>query len=707
MKTKITTKKIKSIFTYNRISLVLMSVIPLVSFFGLPLLSQAALRNFGSRFATTTTGNIIMTGNTLMSCDISVVGCAAARAGTASGAALNNNNFNMVRIDTDSDPLTNNSSTTQINIPSGSTILWAGLYVGGVSNNNARKLIKLDTPATPGYVTLTATQDDINGNSATAEYQEFVDITSYVQAGQSGPYTVSAGSLNAGSNLFGGWGITIVYSNPSEPMRNLTVFDGFTNVALGTSVTIPLSGFLTPAAGPVKANLGFLAYEGDSGASGDKVTLNNNEIFNTTSPSNNFFNSTITNLNNPITSPSNPIYPNTMGIDIDTVNIDGKIPPNSTSASLVLSTSSDGFFPGVITTAIDVLAPKIQVDKSILDVNGSDLRIGDIVEFSLNVKSNGLDTASNVSITDTLDSNFDYIPGSINIVSGQNAGIKTDIIGDDQANYDTLTKKISVNLGTGATAAVSGEMFVNQTTLIKFKAKVKNTVIDSQILPNTAKAFFRSNSLITDYIVDSNVATIPVVVPPTRLTGKVYKDTNGNAILDGVELGLESLQVNIINPVTNILLASTVTNSTGDWTIELPPGNYKIDILEPTGKTVTGTTDNNIVTAIEYTTVNAGNDGINDFTDMKLTKTSCPVFLAGTTCDYILTVTNIGNGVLTAPISIVDTLPSRLTYITYFQGSTGSTWSCVNTTPTINCTSNVSLNPGQSSSVIIRTRLPN
>jgi fimbrial isopeptide formation D2 family protein/uncharacterized repeat protein (TIGR01451 family) len=707
MQTKITTKKIKSIFTINRISLVLMSVIPIVSFFGLPLLSQAALRNFGSRYATTTTGNIIMTGNTLMSCDITVAGCANARAGTASGAALNNNNFNMIRIDTDSDPLTNNSSTTQINIPTGSTILWAGLYVGGVSNNIARKTIKLDTPATPSYITLTATQDDINGNSATSEYQEFVDITSLVQAGKSGPYTVSAGSINTGTNLYGGWGITIVYSNPSEPMRNLTVFDGFTNVALGTSVTIPLSGFLTPAAGPVKANLGFLAYEGDSGATGDKVSLNNNEIFNTTSPSNNFFNSTITNLNNPITTPSNPIFNNTMGIDIDIVNIDGKIPPNSTSASLVLSTSSDGFFPGVITTAIDVLAPKVQVDKSVIDVNGSDLRIGDIVEFSLNVKSNGLDTASNVSVTDTLDPNFDYVPGSINIVSGQNAGIKTDVTGDDQANYDTLTKKLSVNLGTGATQAVPGEMLVNQTAVIKFKAKVKNTVIDSQVLPNTAKVFFRSNSLITDYIVDSNIATIPVVVPPTRLTGKVYKDSNGNAVLDASEPGLPSIPVYLINPTTNIILASTTTNSSGDWIFEIPPGNYKIDIVEPTGKTVTGSTDNNIVTAIEYTTVNAGDDGINDFTDMKLTKVSCPVFVAGTTCDYVLTVTNVGNGILNAPIKIVDTLPSRLTYLTYLQGSAGSTWSCVNITPTINCNSNVSLNPGQSSSVIIRTKLPN
>jgi fimbrial isopeptide formation D2 family protein len=707
MKTKIKTKKIKSILTINRISLVLMSVIPIVSFFGLPLLSQAALRNFGSRYATTTTGNIIMTGNTLMSCDITVVGCAAARAGTASGAALNNNNFNMVRIDTDSDPLTNNSSTTQINIPTGSTILWAGLYVGGVSNNNARKTLKLDTPATPGYVTLTSQQDDTNGNSSTAEYQEFVDITSYVQAGQSGPYTVSGGAISAGANLYGGWGITIVYSNPSEPMRNLTVFDGFTNVGIGSSVTIPLSGFLTPAGGPVKANLGILAYEGDSGSTGDKVTLNSTEVFNTTSPSNNFFNSTITNLNNPITTPSNPIYPNTMGIDIDTVNIDGKIPPSATSASLVLSTSLDGFFPGVITTAIDVLAPKVQVDKSILDVNGSDLRIGDVVEFTLNVKSNGLDTASNVSVTDTLDPNFDYVPGSINIVSGQNVGIKTDNAGDDQANYDTLLKKISVNLGTSATAAIPGEMFVNQTAVIKFKAKVKNTVIDSQILPNSAKVFFRSNSLKTDYIVDSNVATIPVVVPPTRLTGKVYKDSNGNAILDTSELGLPSIPVNIINPITNIILATTVTNSSGDWTIELPPGNYKIDIIEPTGKTVTGTTDNNIVTAIEYTTVNAGNDGINDFTDMKLTKVSCPVFIAGTTCDYVLTVTNVGNGILNAPIKIVDTLPARLTYLTYLQGSTGSTWNCINTTPTIDCTSNVSLNPGQSSSVIIRTKLPN
>ena len=54
--------------------------------------------------------------------------------------------------------------------------------------------------------------------------------------------------------------------DPNEPLRNLSVFDGLNLVNAGNpTVTIPVSGFQTPLAGPVRTRLGFVVLEGDRG----------------------------------------------------------------------------------------------------------------------------------------------------------------------------------------------------------------------------------------------------------------------------------------------------------------------------------------------------------------------------------------------------------------------------------------------------------
>ena len=57
-------------------------------------------RAFTARFSTNANGDIAVVGNTLETCQTAVADCANARAGL--GTALNNNNFSMVRVNTDS-----------------------------------------------------------------------------------------------------------------------------------------------------------------------------------------------------------------------------------------------------------------------------------------------------------------------------------------------------------------------------------------------------------------------------------------------------------------------------------------------------------------------------------------------------------------------------------------------------------------------------
>ena len=60
-----------------------------------PSAASAAARPFEQRFSTNDTGNIVGTGNTLLTCSTAEGQCAAARARTATGSALNNNSYVM------------------------------------------------------------------------------------------------------------------------------------------------------------------------------------------------------------------------------------------------------------------------------------------------------------------------------------------------------------------------------------------------------------------------------------------------------------------------------------------------------------------------------------------------------------------------------------------------------------------------------------
>ena len=67
-------------------------------------------------------------GNTMMTCPASTA-CTTAR----SGGAAQNNSFGMAFIDVDADPATFDSSSSQLVLPAGATVLFAGLYWGAKS----------------------------------------------------------------------------------------------------------------------------------------------------------------------------------------------------------------------------------------------------------------------------------------------------------------------------------------------------------------------------------------------------------------------------------------------------------------------------------------------------------------------------------------------------------------------------------------------
>ncbi|PZA08210.1 MULTISPECIES: DUF11 domain-containing protein [unclassified Meiothermus] len=509
--------------------------------FALGLAQAQVVRNFTSRYNTNTQGDILLIGNTLMTCSTasgaSNAGqCANARNGT--GSPLNNNDFTMVYVDADTDPSTFNSSSATLSLPAGATVLWAGLYWGAEYQGSAPPSpaqVGFRTPAMSGYQTLTATQTDYaNSDPGYIRYQRFAEVTSLVQAGGSGTYwvaNVQATQYTSGTapSPYAGWSLVVVYQRSGEPLRHLRVYDGFAAVTSSNpSVSITVSGFITPLSGPVNARLGMVAYEGDLGTKGDSVTLNSGSfsatLSNAVNPADNFFNSTISDLGAYV-SGKTPNYINQLGFDIDRLQVSG-LPNGATSATFAFQTGGDWYYPGVFTFAIDLYAPDLTTSftKTVQDLNGGNVVVGDVLEYTVGFTNTGGDGATNVVLRDPIPSGTQYVPGSLRVVqnaAGAPTGTFTDAAGDDIAEYSSACSElpgsppcVRFRLGTGANATQGGLILPTQGATVRFRVQVLPSAA-GQTLTNTARVDYNSQTLGTAFSQAASAsASASVPTPP-------------------------------------------------------------------------------------------------------------------------------------------------------------------------------------------------
>ena len=278
------------------------SAAAVMALLGLPGVASAE-RDFAARFSTNLQGDVTGAGNTLLSCSTSEGPiCAEARAGTASGSANNNNERPMFYVDVDDNPATFNSSAATFALPAGARIVQAALYYGGrdqagtggqpAPNPSARNRVLVKAPGSDAYVPVTAVLVDDAGSPGNARrlYAGVADVTALVKAAGAGEYTVANVQLGTGKNAdqSGGWALEVFYEDPTQPSRNITVFDGFQFVTAtsegGVPITLKLDGFLTPRTGPVRSRAGLVAFEGDLGLTGDSALLNGKKLTNYDEP---------------------------------------------------------------------------------------------------------------------------------------------------------------------------------------------------------------------------------------------------------------------------------------------------------------------------------------------------------------------------------------------------------------------------------------
>ena len=431
---------------------------------------------FGARFQTNDNGMVTTIGNGLETCPAAAANCVAARAGTA---RLNNNGFAMVNLDADTDPTTVNSSAADLTLPAGGGVLWAGLYwgarvsggTGGRAGVGDRRTMDLKVPA--GAYTDITSQAEFGPTSGDLAYQEFADVTAQVRAGGAGRYWGANVVAGTGEDRYAGWSLVVVVRDPTQPLRNLTVFDGFADVGQGNPQSVTINGFLAPRTGSVDAQIGLVAYEGDYSTSGDTASLNSTQLGTMLSPGSNFFNGTDDDRGKSVTA-RDPADLNMLGFDIKNVGASGVIPNSATSATLALTSTGDRYFPGVVTTAINLYAPDFSPStKSVSDLAGNDPALpGDTLRYTVSYANRGGDPAASSVMTDPLPAGTTYVPGSLRVVTGANSGTKTDAPDGDQAEFDTAADAVRFRLGAGANGTTGGVLDPGAESTVTFDVTV-------------------------------------------------------------------------------------------------------------------------------------------------------------------------------------------------------------------------------------------
>ena len=160
---------------------------------------------------------------------------------------------------------------------------------------------------------------------------------------------------------------------------------------------------------------------------------------------------------------------------------------------MVLQTVGDGYAPAAVSIATDLYAPTITPTKT---VDKATARLGDELSYEIGLTNTGLDAATNVTLVDPIPAGTTYVPGSLVETGGDAPGARTDLAGDDRAEYNAALRAVVFRLGNGATIDAGGRLDVGRRTGVRFRVKVNDGgLADGTRIVNYGTASFRSETL--------------------------------------------------------------------------------------------------------------------------------------------------------------------------------------------------------------------
>jgi uncharacterized repeat protein (TIGR01451 family) len=702
------------------------------------------VRPFTVRYAINTNGDIAMAANTLVTCSpatvletVTGVACSDVQSGLGVG---DDNYFDMGYVTVDgADPSIFDSSSASLTVPAGATVLFAGLYWGAALDQGETLPRQCDstqprtghaatTPSAAGtalfrapgagYVPVTASvldtyTEDLNcpqaGVDERTRYQGFADVTSLVQHAGGGTYSVANVQAGTGADRHAGWSLVVAYQDLSQPARNLTIFDGFGQVALNANVPMTVSGFKAPLTGAVNTQIGIVAYEGDRGLTGDGVKLNGTSLGDAAHPSGNFFDSSISRLGTPVTG-SLPDYKNQLGFDAGVLAVDpGVVKNGDASATIVLSTAHDRYLPGVVYFRTDIYAPQMVLHKTVTDVNGGDVNPGDVLQYDISSTNTGLSPAYDTRINDAIPPHTAYAPGTLKILTspGGLPPLPTDAIDPDQAEFDSVANEVRFRIGTGATQLNGGVapftdgggiIAPGESFSVSFDVVVGADTPDGTQILNTA--ILSSKDVAgNDY---TSIASAPAAVTVRGVPDVTIKKSHSGVFVRGGQGTFSLLVSNVGGRATSdpVVIDDTLPNGLGivsasgvNWTCGIDPNLNSLhcsrpDPLAPGVAYEPVSVVVNVLESAPDTIVNTGvtggggetNTSNNTSTDTVTVTSSADVAIVksvtptstppGKNVTYTLVVSN--NGPSTAKdVKVADPLPAGMTFVSVTPASCG------------------------------------
>ncbi|KWU56081.1 cell wall anchor protein [Bacillus mycoides] len=523
------------------------------------------------------------------------------------------NGYTRELIDVDDDPTTTNSSKAYIPVPKDAEIEWAGLYWSSTRYELTQQQyvapVKLTTPAGMSFpVTPSNTYYGSGllygfGIDGTY-YSNYADVTELLQSSNSkgGSYTVAnipypntKLAYSSGYYSFAGWYMLVITKDKSKTRKAFTVYDGGLKRATGSGEReFTVKNFIASKTGDLDPKVSVFAVQGDRYWQGDKLFVHTDntwkEVTDKLNPTGNIFNSTISeyeeHMRDKYPGTFDPDYRNNLGIDADLIKLSaGYIKPEQKEIRLKAATSGDDYVLNTLAFAVNATAPELDIEKSVVNVKEKYEPDEEIV-YRLKVKNiEPNSSAVDTKIEDVLDRRLKFIPGSVKIISGPNAGAQTDQAIDDQVDYDAKTRKLTIRIGEGENATKGG-IYTDKTpeTIVEFKAKVKGRKIESEI-PNTAVV--RGIDELTGSKVEDNASNKVVVKVKPELevkkgkleAVKLAKDVNGGTLKVGDKL---EYTIKAKNSVTDSILQSVKVTDKLPEGVEYVPNTLKIDGKEQT-----------------------------------------------------------------------------------------------------------------------------
>ncbi|MFE7593834.1 hypothetical protein ACFU6K_30965 [Kitasatospora sp. NPDC057512] len=404
-------------------------------------------------------GNLTMASNSVLTCDDSD--------GTVCSDTEGSNNGRTKFVKVDPNAPGPNAASAQLLLPAGANVLSARLYwqfnptntstAGGTSGDiDKGNQVSWKVPGASGYQQVTADTYDwfdqkVGGNPPEPLLAggAVKDVTAEVRAAGPGSYSVAdiqacAGRSSAqnygGNNVgcWGGWSLVVAYEDPAEPLRYLQVWDGYQLLRdPDNSTTLTLGGIRTPATTAPRATMGITVGDGDAPIAGDTLAVGSTPENLTLLPmpgptgvgTDNAFTSRIDHVaadgtgTNITTRDPDPV--NNYGYDARMIDVTGKIPAGSEQALVRISGAGDALEPQAAWLALDALEPDLQVTKANTPPGSPTgnppglVGPGETIVYTFSVanrhqdgSSADLDTASGVTLTDTIPAGTTFAPAS-------------------------------------------------------------------------------------------------------------------------------------------------------------------------------------------------------------------------------------------------------------------------------------------------------